>query len=256
MILRLASSGLPAATLAVLLGVGTLHGQTSGMTGPVPAGENPARVQAPRRGNLFSAVSLADSSLGREWSRLRPEALARFPELRLSETPDLHLTVVYIGGNWKEEDLDRIRSLALIAPATPERLAPEVVRLGAQDQVVAVELHAASPAWGEAVVAAKHTLNRLGLKQPESYDSNFRSHLTLAEAKHFPPSPAEADELAAFSSWLSARVAQDPAKFTVTVGPRTPVRLLLSNLPRAQGAPAYVPLEDFLRRPPAPPAGP
>jgi 2'-5' RNA ligase len=242
MIPRFVSAAILTAAIAAALGTSSGHAQAASTT-------------APRKTDLFSAVSFADSPLGREWSRVRPEAQARFPELRLTQAEDLHLTIVYIGGDWKREDLPRLRPLALIAPPATEQLVPTVSRLGAHDQVVAVELHGSSPAWGEAVVAAKMTLNRLGLKQPESYDSNFRSHLTLAQAKHFSPSPAEAAELAEFSAWMSAQIARDPAKFTVTVGPQTPVQLLLSNAPRARNAPEYVPLEDFLSRPPAPPAG-
>jgi 2'-5' RNA ligase len=235
---RLVSLLARTAALALLLGTGTV------------------RAQPVQRGNLFSAISFSDSPFGREWTRLRAEALGRFPGLKLSAAPDLHITVVYIGGDWKPEDLDRIRPLALVRPQIPVTLAPEVTRLGAHDQVVAVELKAASTAWGDAVTAAKATLNRLGLKRPESYDRNFRSHLTLAESRHNPPSQAEAAELAEFQSWMSAKVAENPQKFTVEVGPGTPVRLLLSNLPRPKGAPEYTPIEDFLAQHPASPVGP
>lgn len=237
------------AVLAAALGAGTLHGQAG--TVPVPAVEPHSAAKAVNPGFLFSALSFADSPLGAEWSRLRGEAQARFPELKLTEVADLHVTVVYIGGGWKREDLNRIRALALVAPPAAELLTPEVVRMGAHDQAVVVELRGASRAWGDAVATAKGTLNRLGLKQPEAYDSNFRSHLTFAEARHSPPNPADLAELAGFQSWLTALVAREPRKFTVTVGPATPVVLLLAGATRPRGAPEYIPVDDFLHRHPA-----
>ncbi len=208
-----------------------------------------------RRGNLFSAVCFADSALGKEWSRLRPEAQGRFPDLKLSQVADLHITVVYIGGDWQPGSLDTIRALALVVPTTPVKLTPEIVRMGRNNQVVAVELHGTSSVWGDSVIAAKSTLNRLGLKKPEAYDTNFRTHITLAQAIHSPPSPADSTALAGFATWISSKVADSPQRFTVTVGPTTRVQLLLADTSRPEGAPEYIPVEDFLERQPPPPPG-
>jgi hypothetical protein len=98
------------------------------------------------------------------------------------------------------------------------------------------------------VVAAKDTLNRLGLKRPERYDTNFRSHITLAQAKNSPPTPADSTALAGFMSWMGSKVAENPRKFTVTIGPTTRVLLLLAGTTRPEGAPQYVTVEDFLKQ--------
>jgi len=127
------------------------------------------------------------------------------------------------------------------------------VRLGRNNQVVAVELHGASTVWADSVVAAKDVLNRLGLKKPEGYDTNFRTHITLAQAGHSPPTPADSTDLAGFQSWMSAKVAENPQKFTVTIGPRTRVQLLLAGTTRPEGAPEYVTVEDFFEQQLAPP---
>jgi len=209
-----------------------------------------AAAENVKSGNLFSAIPCAKSSPGVEWARLRPVARARFPGLRLTLVEDLHITIIYLGPGWKREDLDRIRALALVRPAAPMVLMPEVVTLGGNQQVVAVELHGPSPAWGEAVTAAKAELNRLGLKKPDAYDANFRSHLTLARTGHNPPQAAEAVELAAFLAWLRAEVANDARKFALAVGPDTPVHLLLAGTNRPKDAPEYVTVEDFLQQPP------
>ena len=211
---------------------------------PAAAGENV------KSGSLFSAIPCANSSPGAEWARLRPVARARFPGLELTRVEDLHITIVYLGPGWKPEDLDRIRTLALVRPAVPLVLTPEVASLGANGQVVAVELHPSAAAWGEAVTAAKAELNRLGLKKPDAYDARFRSHLTLARTRHNPPAATEAAELAAFLAWLRAEVAQDAQKFSLAVGPDTPVRLLLAGTHRPKDAPEYVTVEDFLQPPP------
>lgn len=233
---------MPAALCRLLLWALT----ATALTGPAAqAAENAGR------GNLFSAIVCAETPLGIAWARLRPLAQKRFPHLKLTQVADLHVTVVYVGPGWQPDSLDRLRPLALTGPSEPTVFQPEIVSLGAAQDVVAVELHAPTPAWGRAVESAKAELNRLGLKRPDRYDASFRPHLTLAQASHRPPDATETAELLAFRAWLQDEIARNPPPFTVTLGPDTPVRLLLAGLPRADGEPEYVALEDFLRAAPA-----
>jgi 2'-5' RNA ligase len=252
---RLLTSTLPTVAIAAALVAGTAHAQQDSTKSAAAYGGSARTERSVRKGNLFSAISFADSGFGAEWSRLLTDAQARYPGLKLTNREDLHVTVVFIGADWKPEDLGTLRALALVVPRAPVRLAPEVVRLGRNSQVVAVEMHAASTAWADSVVAAKAALNRLGLKKPEGYDTNFRTHITLAQAKHTPPTPADSTDLAGFQSWMGAKVAEDPGKFTLTLGPTTRVQLLLAGATRPEGAPEYIPVEDFLERQPAPPPG-
>jgi len=239
---------LAALTLAAALLAGPACAQQDTTGAPARSGGSAPAERNVRKGYLFSAVSFADSAFGVEWSRLRAEAQEHFPDLKLTKVEDLHITVVYIGGDWKPEDLDRIRAHALVAPAGRARMTPEVVRMGRNNQVVAVELHGAPAAWTDSVIAAKRALNDLGLKKPDAYDTTFRTHITLAEARHSPPTEADSTALAAFQSWIVTRVAADPARFSATVGPRTVVGLLLAGATRPEGAPEYVTVEDFLER--------
>jgi 2'-5' RNA ligase len=206
----------------------------------------PSVAQSSKQGSLFSAILCADTSFGNEWARLLPTAQARFPGLKLTRVADLHVTVVYVGPRWQPDELDRLRPLALTGPTTPTNFTPEIVALGANHEVVVVELHAPSPAWGEAVTSAKAELNRLGLKQPDRYDADFRPHLTLAQAPHRPASAADSAELAAFLAWMQTELARDPQQFSITLGPATPVRFLLAGTPRPADAPEYVTVEEFL----------
>jgi hypothetical protein len=89
-------------------------------------------------GSLFSTIACAPTPLGQEWANLRDEAAARFPGLRLTTVEDLHVTVVYVGPDWKVEDLGRIRALALVAPSEAVTFRPEVVRFGRNGHVVVV----------------------------------------------------------------------------------------------------------------------
>ena len=206
----------------------------------------PSVAQSSKQGSLFSAIVCADTHFGTEWARLRPIAQARFPRLKLTRVEDLHVTVVYVGPRWQPDELHRLRPLALIGPETPTRFTSEIAALGANHEVIVVELHAPTPVWGEAVVAAKAELNRLGLKQPDRYDAHFRPHLTLAQAAHRPASTADTAELAAFLTWMQAELARDPQQFSITLGPATPVRFLLAGTPRPADAPEYVTVEEFL----------
>ncbi len=243
MIRRLVTS-----VVTVLLLAAPASAQGDSTKTAAPAGAVAAAEQVVKKGNLFTAVVFADSAIGEEWSRLRPEAQTRFPDLKLTRVEDLHVTVVYVGADWKAEDLDRIRALARVVPAVPVPHTPEVVRLGRNNHVVAVELHGASTLWADSVVAAKEVMNRLGLKRPEGYDTNFRPHVTLAQARNNPPSAADSTALAAFRAWMTDQVAKDPARYAVTVGPKTVVRLLLAGATRPADAPEYVPVEEFLER--------
>lgn len=199
-------------------------------------------------GSLFSTIPCAGTPLGREWAKLRDEASARFPGLRVTRVEDLHVTVVYLGGSWTLDDLDAIRTHALPGPREAVSFRPEVVRLGRDGHVVAVELHGAPASWVASVVAAKAELNRLGLKKTDRYDSEFRPHVTLALARTSPPTAAEAASLDEFRTWLAGRLEEDPGRFAVTVGPDTPVRLWLAGTARPPGAPEYVDLADLLGR--------
>lgn len=216
-------------------------------SGPGPA-PSPAGPRTHPGGNLFSTIPCGETPLGREWARLRSEAAARFPGLKLTLVEDLHVTVVYVGPGWKEEDLDRIRALALVAPRETAEFRPEAVRLGRSAHVVAVELHDGPTEWSAAVVAAKVEMNRLGLKRPEGYDETYRPHVTLASARGNPPDAAESAALEELRSWLAAMIAAEPRRFTVALGPGTPVRLWLAGTTRPPDAPEYVDLDVVLAR--------
>lgn len=232
-------SGHAASALALLTGITAIVACS-----PRPAPRAAPAVPAARpSGDLFSTIPCADTPLGREWSELRAEAGARFPLLRLTATEDLHVTVVYVGPGWRAADLGRFRELALVAPREAATLRPEVVRLGRNAHVVVVELHDAPESWTAAVVAAKAEMNRLGLKKPEPYDATFRPHVTLASARGRAPDPAEAAALEGLRSWMAEKVAADPTRFALTIGPGTPVRLWLAGTVRPAGAPEFVDAE-------------
>lgn len=213
------------------------------------AAEGPSAGAGP--GFLFSTLPAAETALGASWARLRGEAERRFPALALTRVEDLHLTLVYVGA-WRPGNLDRIRALAQLVPAQPVLLTPSVAALGQERHVVAVDLGGAPAGWAAAVVAAKAELVRLGLKAPDRYDGSFRPHVTLAAARHRPPTEADRRALGAFAAWLEERVAAAPAAFTVAVAPDSPVRLWVAGAPRPPDAPAYVAVEELLAAPAAP----
>ena len=234
------------AALVAAVGLVAVLGACASRPRPVAAAPT---AEASPAGALFSTIPCAETPLGREWSRLRGEAEARFPGLVLTHVEDLHVTVVYIGEGWRVGDLDPIRAHSLVGPPEPVSFRPEVVRFGRNNQVVVVELHGAPEAWVASLVAAKDTLNRLGLKRPEAYDAAFRPHVTLASARRSPPDSADSAALDELRTWLAEKVAAAEGRFTVTVGRGTPIRLWLAGTARPPGAPIYVDLAEFLARP-------
>jgi 2'-5' RNA ligase len=230
---------------AILVAATALGLAASCSVRPAPAAGPPA-VEGHPGGSLFSTIPCAATPLGAEWSKLLAEAGSRFPRLRLTRVEDLHITIVYLGADWKIEDLETIRALALVGPREAVSLRPEVVRMGRKGHVVAVEMHGAPEGWATSLVAAKDELNRRRLKKAEEYDASFRPHVTLASARQSPPDDTDVAALDEFRSWLAEKIAEDEGRFGVTVGPRTPVRLWLAGMTRPPGAPAYVDLADAL----------
>ena len=192
------------------------------MCDPARSGRARAVGRTTARTGPSSRPSLcAETPLGKEWLTLRAEAESRFPGLRLSQVEDLHVTVVYIGGDWKAKDLEAIRAHALPGPREVVSFRPEVVRMGRDGHVVAVEMRGA-PETRVAipVVAAKGDLNRLGLKKADRYDAEFRPHVTLASARQSPPDATEAASLDGLRSWLAQKVAEDAGRFRCSSVPK------------------------------------
>lgn len=237
-----------AALLAAAFALGGLGGCTAGPSGAPSRAPAPPAAAAQPRGSLFSAIPCAETPLGRVWARIRSDAAARFPDLRLSRVEDLHVTVVYVGAEWKTDDLEAIRTHALVSPRETVSLRPEVVRMGREGQVVAVELHGAPEAWAASVVAAKAELNRLGLKKADRYDADFRPHVTLASSARSTPDAAESAKLDALRAWIGEKIAEEPKRFALTVGPGTPIRLWLAGTKVPPGAPEYVDVESVVPR--------
>jgi 2'-5' RNA ligase len=237
-----------AAAFAIFLALGAPLAACAAPPGPQVAAA-PVAATAHPGGSLFSTIPGAQTPLGQEWASLGEESAARFPGLRLTKVEDLHVTVVYVGPGWKVEDLERIRGLALVAPRETVTFRPEVVRFGRNGHVVVVELLDVPESWSAALSAAKAEMNRLGLKKAEGFDAAYRPHVTLASARNDPPDPAETAALEGFRSWIAAKAAAAPARFTVTVGPDTPIRLWLAGTARPPGAPEYVDLANVLARP-------
>ncbi len=206
---------------------------------------SPAETE-PKKGFLFSAISFSDSPLGMLWAGLRPQAQIRFPNLKMKRVEDLHITIVFIGSEWKEEDLTRIRAHALVNPQGNTTVDSELVTLGRNDQVLALELHGAPQAWVDLVVEAKGQLNKLELKKPDAFDTSFRAHITLAESRHARPTPEEITELKAFKSWLRDPLHNALEEQPLRIGVHTPVRLMLAGVMHSEDGPDYITLEASL----------
>jgi 2'-5' RNA ligase len=212
---------------------------------PAVQEKRPAETAGAARGNLFAAFLFGETELGRRWAVLRPVAETLFPALKMKAVSDLHVTFVYIGAGWRNEDLSRLRQfMKEAAPAMVMPLRAGLTRFGRNGRVVAVELTGAPEAFLARVAALKAELNAAGLKKPEAYDSAYRPHVTLAEARESPPTEEQARQLEAFREWAAGRL--DPATLELSLGPALPLRLLLVDADRPSLIPEYVPVEVLL----------
>ncbi len=209
-------------------------------------GKNRSTRPVSSRGDLFSAILLGDSELGRRWALLRPEAKARFPGLKFKPPGNLHLTVVFIGKGWREPDLPRLKDLTGLPLAEPVELVPEVARVGRSRQVVALDLRGLPEGIQAQVVASKRALVAEGLKSPDAHDGTFRIHVTLAESRKARPGREQARELAAFEDWIAARL--DLATLRVGLDPGTPTPMLLAGVARADSSCDYIEADSYLKR--------
>ena len=107
------------------------------------------------KGYLFSAILFGNTPLGERWAELRPEAEKLFPNLKLKPVPDLHVTIIYIGGEWDAEKLAALRQTVSIPIEETIRLNPEIAYFGRNNHVIAVELKGIPEELQERIIGAK-----------------------------------------------------------------------------------------------------
>lgn len=198
-----------------------------------------------QQGNLFSAILFANTPLGHRWGALGPEAEKLFPALKLKHLSDLHVTIVYIGKEWKPENLDLLRKAMAVHLTDTIHLTPEITSFGRNNQVVVAELKGVPEAFQAQLIAVKAKLNADGLKKPDFYDTAFRAHVTLAESRENPPTEQQKRELAAFREWIEPRL--DLPTLHLLLTPSTPIQLMLAGATRQAPLPEYITVEDFLK---------
>ena len=194
-----------------------------------------------QRGALFAALRLSETELGRRWAALRPEARGRFPGLKPKQVADLHVTLVYLGHGWKEEQLLLLRERIRLELPQPVECSFTVARLGSKARIVGLDLVGLPETAGAALVAVKGRLAAEGLNRPEAQDGIFRPHATLAEVRGT-PTRAQREALSAFTRWIGPALDLDSLR--VELRPRG--SLLLAGASRPQPGPDYIEVEAFL----------
>ena len=197
-----------------------------------------------QKGNLFSAISFANTPLSQRWASLRQEAERLFPALKMKSVSDLHVTIIYIGKDWNIDNLDLLQKAMAVHLTDTIHLTPEIASLGRNNQVIAVELKGVPEAFQAQIVAVKAKLNADGLKKPDFYDASFRAHVTLAESKENPPTEQQKRELKAFHEWIEPHL--DLPSLHLLLDPSMPIRLMLAGATRPTPLPEYITVESFL----------
>lgn len=235
-------SAIPVIVLAVLT-CGAVPGgvRTPEAVDPVQA----AGAPEVKTGNLFSAVLFGETTLGRRWETLRPEAEKLFPSLKLKAVPDMHVTVIYIGSGWTADGWPELRRAMTVAFPETYNLTAEIAAFGRNNRVIVVEFKGLPESFQAHIREVKSRLNTAGLKKPETGDAVFRPHVTLAEAAANPPAEQQVRELAAFKEWISARL--DLPTLNPVLGPETPVRFMLAGSTRPAPIPEYIEVEAFIK---------
>lgn len=207
------------------------------------SGQNKIKTDSINYGYLFSAILFRDTPLGEQWAKLKPEAESLYPNLKLKTKDDLHVTVIYIGKDWKKIPFDTLRAAMSVNITDTSYLVPEISVFGKNNNVVAVELKGISENLLNTIIAVKDKLNKAGLKKPEAYDRSFRAHVTLAETKDYQPNKEQLSELKRFREWICTRL--DLSSLSLIIHPGMPVELMLAGATRPNSVPEYISVKAF-----------
>lgn len=154
---------------------------------------------------LFSSIPLGSTPFAREWAKAQKELAREFPGLAFEKPDNLHVTLAFMGGGWKLENLDDMERLGLAGPdlsSGPLKLAAAPELYGPKKQVVALELTPVPEEWSSRLMKDRRTMTDKGYRKRDMFDDVFKPHVSLASA----PKPDEQrEELARFQAWTARR---------------------------------------------------
>ena len=189
------------------------------------------------KGTLFTAIKFTDTELGKRWAKLLPEAEKLFLNITLTSEKDLHMTVVFIGGNWQIENLEALRKAIPAHFTETVHLNPEIGYIGQNNQVVCVLLKGIPDQVETQFILLKAKLNKAGLKGPDRYDGSFDAHVTFAQSRNV-------EQLKAFKEWITSQL--DLSTMHLVLDPSMPIQFLLAGATRPTPGPAYITVDSFL----------
>lgn len=205
-----------------------------------------------KMGYLFSAISFAETPFGKFWDRNVEMLRSKFPGLEIKSSEALHITIIYIGGEWTFPMLEHLMPHLLITPSKKMKFDPAFDIFGNHAHVAGIHLHGGEARWKEEILKEKSELVKKGLKKVGRYDGRFNAHVTLGEiklprdSKHetIPPTLQQYEELLRFREWLLDNVSFDEFSFEVEAG--APVEIFLAGATRPEGK-KYIRLEEFIK---------
>jgi hypothetical protein len=195
------------------------------------------------KGNLFSALSV-EKSFRAKWEKIYPEAVKKFNLLEFNHPQDLHITVFYIGSDWKMNLIDKLKPLLQISPTAASVDSGVQLSEMSDGKIIALRIVDFPHSWKEAIEKTNRVLNEMGLKRPDRWDNDFEAHISLAEARKSIPSEGERSQLDAFRKWIDEQMHIKSLRISLSPSPAN--TLFLSNVSRTSGT-KYITLDDFIR---------
>lgn len=177
---------------------------------------------------LFSAISLADSEIGKAWEQVYTRSKEKLSKFELMHPNDLHITIIYIG-SWSVTDLLTYEAKALIPPPYEFESTLKLHYFGKHKNILALELDSIPEEWSQSISSSSNA------------NHPFRPHITLTRPRNgFDITSSDLEELKNDVQKML------PAPLQLRMGPTTSIEFFVSGITHNSGQ-RYLTLNQYLQ---------